>query len=92
MAISFVAVVAFLSGSFLLIVDVVLCSILGVLLCLLKEQWVTCLLTAAAWEVQTHTRMHKGDVDEEIAAPLVPEDLSMHTLYRTIVDELDLDR
>ena len=42
--------------------------------------------------VQSHTRMHKGDGNEDIATPLVPDDLPMHTLYCTIVDELDLNR
>ncbi len=51
----------------------------------------TCLLTAAAWEVRTHTRTHEGDGDEEITTPSVPEDLPMRALYRAIVDKLDLD-
>ena len=52
----------------------------------------TCLLTSAVWEVQTHVRTHEGDGDEEIATPSVPEELSMCALYRAIIDELDLDR
>ena len=51
----------------------------------------TCLLPAAMWEVQTHTITHKGDGNEEIVTPLVPEDLPMRALYLAIVDKLDLD-
>jgi hypothetical protein len=64
----------------------------GLLLRSLKEQWVTCLLTAAAWEVRTHAKPHEGDGDEGmITTPSVPEDLPIRALYRTIVDELHLD-
>jgi hypothetical protein len=62
----------------------------GLFLCSLKEQSVTCLLTVAAWKVRTHTEPQKEDADG-IMTPLVPEDLPICVLYHAIVDKLDLD-
>jgi hypothetical protein len=62
----------------------------GLLLCSLKEQSVTCLLTATAWEVHTHLTLQEGDANG-ITTPLVPEDLTICVLYCAIVDKLDLD-
>jgi tRNA nucleotidyltransferase (CCA-adding enzyme) len=63
----------------------------GLLLRSLKEHWVTCLITAAAWEIRTYPRPHEGDNDRGIATSSVPEDLPSRELFRVIVDDLDLD-
>ncbi|KAL3763565.1 hypothetical protein ACHAW5_008108, partial [Stephanodiscus triporus] len=63
----------------------------GLLLRSLKEHWVTCLITAAAWEIRTYPRPHEGEKDRGILTSLVPEDLPSRELFRVIVDDLDLD-
>lgn len=64
----------------------------GLLLRSLKEQWVTCLIAAAAWEIRTYPIQHVGDNEEGIATSLVPADQPVRELYRAIVDNLGLDR
>ena len=63
----------------------------GLLLRSLKEQWVTCLIAAAAWEIRTYPT-HVVDNKEGIATSLVPADQPVRELYRAIVDNLGLDR
>jgi tRNA nucleotidyltransferase/poly(A) polymerase len=64
----------------------------GLLLRSLREQWVTCLIAAAAWEIRTYPTQHVGDNKEGIATSLVPVDQPVCALYHVIVDNLGLDR
>jgi len=68
----------------------------GLLLRSLKEHWVTCLLTAAAWEIRSHKRGLPEQEDPQqasttAAAATVPDEQPSRELYRAIVDDLDLD-
>jgi len=60
----------------------------GLLLRSLKETWVTCLLTAAAWEIRSYQRLDNGSAEE---ASLIPLDQPAREFYRAIVDDLALD-
>jgi len=60
----------------------------GLLLRSLKETWVTCLLTAAAWEIRSYQRLDNGS---EEAASAIPLDQPAREFYRAIVDDLALD-
>lgn len=63
----------------------------GLLLRSLKEQWVTCLIAAAAWEIRTYLTPSEGDNEEGIATPSIAADQPVRKLYRAIVEDLDLD-
>jgi len=73
----------------------------GLLLRSLKEHWVTCLLTAAAWENRSHQRLDDGDLDSframaasatsAASATRVSVEQPSRVLYRAIVSDLDLD-
>jgi len=73
----------------------------GLLLRSLKEHWVTCLLTAAAWENRSHKRLDDGDLDSframaasatsAASASRVSVEQPSRELYRAIVSDLDLD-
>jgi len=60
----------------------------GLLLRSLKETWVTCLLTAAAWEIRCYQRLDNGSAEE---ASLISLDQPAREFYRAIVDDLALD-
>jgi len=60
----------------------------GLLLRSLKETWVTCLLTAAAWEIRSYQRLDNGSAE---AASAIPLDQPAREFYRAIVDDLALD-
>eukprot|EP00581_Thalassiosira_minuscula_P014890 CAMPEP_0183726666 /NCGR_PEP_ID=MMETSP0737-20130205/23879_1 /TAXON_ID=385413 /ORGANISM="Thalassiosira miniscula, Strain CCMP1093" /LENGTH=965 /DNA_ID=CAMNT_0025958077 /DNA_START=248 /DNA_END=3145 /DNA_ORIENTATION=- len=69
---------------------------LGMLLRSLKEHWITCLLTAAAWEIRTQERggLQKQQTDAA-QAPVVDNavlaEQPSRELYHAIVDTLKLD-
>jgi len=62
----------------------------GLLLRALKEHWVTCLLTAAAWEIRSQQRLDEQDA-QGTTATSIPDDQPSREFYRAIVDDLDLD-
>ncbi|KAL7542542.1 hypothetical protein ACHAWF_007198 [Thalassiosira exigua] len=79
---------------------------MGLLLRSLKDHWVTCLVTAAAWEVRSRRRLREADAKEgsmvseavfhEAMAEAaevseVPVDLPSRALYRAVVRDLGLD-
>jgi len=63
----------------------------GLLLRSLKEHWVTCLLTAAAWEIRSYQRLEDGSSPQAISAASIPADQPSREFYRAIVDGLELD-
>mmetsp|Transcript_3768 Transcript_3768/g.8028 ORF Transcript_3768/g.8028 Transcript_3768/m.8028 type:complete len:959 (-) Transcript_3768:1082-3958(-) len=62
----------------------------GLLLRSLKEHWVTCLLTATAWEMRSCHRLEENSSGDSTSTGAIDELPSRH-FYRAIVDELDLD-
>ena len=74
---------------------------MGLLLRSLKENWVTCLLTAATWEILTHQRpnevnggsQHEPDWSDpqQTERAIVSDEQPSRELYRMIVSELGLD-
>lgn len=66
----------------------------GLLLNSLKEHWVTCLLTAAAWEIRTQGRLDSeqdGAQWSTSPATSISDDEPSRELYRAIVGDLNLD-
>ena len=61
----------------------------GLLLRSLKEQWVTCLLVAAAWELRSCQRMR--DANDSSASTGAADDQPSRHCYLSIVSELELD-
>ncbi|KAL9182878.1 hypothetical protein ACHAXT_004157 [Thalassiosira profunda] len=62
----------------------------GLLLRSLKENWVTCLLAAAAWEIRSFQRPTVEDYDPALS--MVPAEQPSRELYRALVHDLDLDQ
>ena len=62
----------------------------GLLIRSLKENWVTCLLTAAAWEMRSHQRLDNS-IAETVAATSIPAEQPSSELYRVIIEDLNLD-
>ncbi|KAK1737288.1 tRNA nucleotidyltransferase/poly(A) polymerase family protein [Skeletonema marinoi] len=62
----------------------------GLLLRSLKEHWVTCLLTASAWEMRSCHRLEENSSGDSTSTGAIDELPSRH-FYRAIVGELDLD-
>jgi tRNA nucleotidyltransferase (CCA-adding enzyme) len=64
---------------------------IGLLLRSLKEHWVTCLITAAAWEVRTYQRLHENDADGNVPTASISMEEPSRELYRVIIETLALD-
>jgi tRNA nucleotidyltransferase (CCA-adding enzyme) len=63
----------------------------GLLLRLLKDHWVTCLLTSAAWEIRSCQRANaKGDAPDKQSTSIAAEQPSLE-FYRSVIQDLALD-
>ena len=64
---------------------------IGLLLRSLKEHWVTCLITAAAWEIRTYQRLHENEAEEYVSSAAISMEEPSRELYRAIIEDLALD-
>ncbi|KAL7446731.1 hypothetical protein ACHAXM_011589 [Skeletonema potamos] len=63
----------------------------GLLLRSLKEHWITCLLTAAAWEIRSCDRQRGSNSGTDAFSTCTTAEQPSRHFYRAIVGELDLD-